>query len=186
LHIGPEADITKAVVALVCGCIGRTNKSSPIQHLPGGILVTLAHCCKTLLRKELYTTLVDKVVEKLRKEGVVLTSYGNSAGKDSTDKDPTKYKHIDPMEVMRVMPIIPSLFTPCTTWKTGSYGGKNKVKQWRFKYNIHNIGITHGDFIAAMIISGFKYTFGKENKKSPPTQISARFKAKCDWRFICY
>ena len=120
---------------------------------------------------------IDEVKQVLRSmpEDVILSPYGNELGQGSISKISKDLYHdvdkiadlFDLERITKAVNQISYLFKPARTYsKWTSYGAKQKLEgdEKCAEY------ITNGDFIIAMILSGYVYKFSK--------RVNCTFKAK--------
>jgi len=123
---------------------------------------------------------IQHVVKELASQGIWLCQYGNANGEASLVRAEEDATPIDGANVARAMDDIRSVFDPSGQWELGSYTGKHILESWRRRHRSGNPYISNGDFIVAMILSGYSYKF-REDPESVvgPSNVNAAFKATC-------
>lgn len=70
---------------------------------------------------------------------------------------------LDPDSIARAMRDIPMIFEQDTCYSLGSYAGKHDVEHWRKEEDEEqDYYVSNGDFIMAMLLSGFPVRFRKQ------------------------
>lgn len=120
---------------------------------------------------------IKQVLHSLPKD-VRLSPYGNEIGEGSISKTPDALfddqdvmaEHFNIERMTEAIIQISYLFKPAQTRsKWSSYGGKHFLEK-DDRCTLSNKYITNGDFIVAMILSGYSYKFAK--------RVNCIFKAK--------
>ena len=129
-----------------------------IQNLPADLIPLVnSFCCPDT---DYYR---DKILKIADDNG--LTRFGfNYKTVPNTQRDLDNKGSI--LNIMRCKNEIPFLFRPLkTVYNIGSYGGKHTVERYRDKLLKGDNYISNGEFIIAMILSG--YVFKQNNNNSP-------------------
>ena len=85
----------------------------------------------------------------------------------NTDESPFTDRNME--NIIRCMEDIKHVFKQIKQCKLNSYTGKHHIERYRDKNSQENTYISNGEFIASMILSGYKY--------KTPTSLNLEFNA---------
>ena len=110
---------------------------------------------------------VREILEELLKQGIFLTRNGRETNRPEIG---TIVNDFDIARILLAMKQIRYLFEPSSSYSLGSYGAKHMLERDMAHLGLIKKYIANGDFIVAMILSGYQVRFNQ----SP----NAVFKAK--------